>query len=110
MFLKKLKKYFFKKLIDIFAHHIWDEEVAELNVNLAKIVAPGLRRFSKISSNSHPSHLTKEEWEYMLNSMTDAFEWFSKEENQAKIEEHHAHMSGIELFAKNYTFLRYDNE
>jgi hypothetical protein len=110
MFFKKLKKYFFKKINQTASSHICDDDVADLSLTLAKTIAPRIIHFAKISKNSHPSNLTKEEWGIILKKMSDSFEWFSEERNHTKIQESAAHLEGIELFSKHYLNLRHSND
>lgn len=110
MFLKRLKNFFLKKINQATSSRICDDEVADLSLTLAKTIAPRIRHFAKISKNSHPSHLTKEEWATILKKMSDSFEWFSEERNHHKLKESAAHLEGIGLFSKYYLHLRHSDD
>jgi hypothetical protein len=110
MFFKNIKKHILKQAQQKAIQLQVEEDVFDLKHSLARIISPRIKYFRQISSSSHPSELTKEEWELILLRMEKSFEWFSKEENLTSAEEENFHLEGIGFFARYYKFLWHSNE
>ncbi len=81
----------------------WDDsELWNLDNTISEFVLPRLKRF-KAYQHSHPSYMTKEEWDGVLDQMILAFENnlidFPSREQDKQVEE------GLTLFAKYYVHL-----
>lgn len=85
----------------------WDDsDTWSLDQPLAKLILPRLRRFNEIRGG-HPSSLTEEEWNTILNKMIAAFEWYASEDRYGadEFENIKKHQEGIDLFAEWYAGL-----
>lgn len=82
----------------------WDDgDTFSLDAPLAKLIAPRLRRFSELRGG-HPSDMTDEEWQAIIDKMVAAFEWYASEDRYGpnEFENIKKHQEGINLFAEHY--------
>ena len=54
-----------------------DQECWSLDCTITKFVLPRLKHFKKINRNSHPSDLTPEQWELIVDELIWTFEYMS---------------------------------
>ena len=89
------------------AKKIKEKELWNLDITMAKYIAPRLKAFRK-KNFSHPASMSAVEWNKCLKKMIKAFELISGDDfetpkqaikNQKKIKK------GLKLFAKYYQFL-----
>lgn len=82
-----------------------DRETWSLDYSLAKIIAPRLKLFKKLTIGV-PDGLTQREWFDILDKMIASFEFASSQERwMASDEEYQEHSEGLQLFAKYYFYL-----
>lgn len=82
----------------------WDDsETWSLDMSLAKLIAPRLKRFREVTK-CRPIYMTDEEWDEILCKMIFAFEYCADEQSVIGCtEEIHAKVAeGLDLFAKHY--------
>lgn len=82
-----------------------DSELWSLDITISKFILPRLIAFKKEHSR-HPTHLSHDEWNRLLDSMIRAFEWHANENHlDAVIPSYVNH--GMNLFAKYFVYLWY---
>jgi hypothetical protein len=87
-------------------------ELWNLDNTISKFVLPRLIRFKQVGSSSHPSELTPEEWEIILNKMINSFQLmlqddFKYTERKEITARQNKINAGLKLFAKYYQNLWY---
>jgi len=83
-----------------------DRDLMSFDGHLAKVILPRLKRFKEVTIG-HPSDLTEEQWDNILDKMISSFEFHSKEDRFIVRADWKDYNEGLELFAKYYTSLWY---
>lgn len=91
-----------KKLIQRIKNGFDDEEIYSLDHSLAKLILPRLKRFKKVKKG-HPSTLSEEEWDKILDEMIYCFGRIADDNYfDLELEEEKRLQNGLETFAKYY--------
>ena len=81
-----------------------DEETWSLDVEIAKFIAPRLRRYREVSK-CHPAHMKPSEWRKVLDKMIRGFDLIVKENaeyNRLTKREHRQVAQGLDAFREHY--------
>lgn len=99
--LKRWIKFQWQKFFQGFS----DEETWNLDYRLAKHILPRLRRFKKVS-RAHPSIMTSEEWDVVLDKMIFSFELIARGNfSSLEIGDDPRIQEGLDLFGKYFQAL-----